>query len=59
MIIFSPSKIWYNQTFTQLGLLIATVSQMIGPQRWRSGIERWPRKRKIGCLNPSRDRQKS
>ena len=28
------------------------------PQRWRSRLERLPRKRKVGCLNPSRDRPK-
>ena len=27
-----------------------------GPRRWRSGLERSPRKRKVGCSNPSRDR---
>ena len=27
------------------------------PWRWRSGFERSPLKRKIGCSNPSRDRQ--
>ena len=28
-------------------------------RRWHSGLERWPRERKVGCLNPSRDRPKS
>ena len=28
-------------------------------QRWRSGLERSPRKRKVGCSNPNRDRPKS
>ena len=23
-------------------------------KRWRSGLERWPHKRKVGCSNPSR-----
>ena len=29
------------------------------PRRWRSRLERSPRKRKFGCSNPSRDRPKS
>ena len=29
------------------------------PRRWRSGPERSPRKRKVGCSNPSRDRPES
>ena len=29
------------------------------PRRWRSGLERWPRQRKVGCSNPSRDKPKS
>ena len=29
------------------------------PRRWRSGLQRSPRKRKDGCSNPSRDRHKS
>ena len=29
------------------------------PQRWRSGLEHSPRKRKVGCSNPSRHRPKS
>ena len=28
------------------------------PRRWRSGLERSPRKRKVVCSNPSRDRPK-
>ena len=30
-----------------------------GQRWWRSGLERWPRKRKVGCSNLSRDRPKS
>ena len=26
------------------------------PRRWRSRFERSPRKRKVGCSNPSRER---
>ena len=29
------------------------------PRRWRSELDRSPRKRKVGCSNPSRDRLKS
>ena len=29
------------------------------PRRWRSGLERSPRKRKVGCSNPGRKRPKS
>ena len=29
------------------------------PRRWQSGLEYWPRKRKVGCSNPSCDRPKS
>ena len=29
------------------------------PLRWRGGYERWARKRKVGCSNPSRHRSKS
>ena len=28
-------------------------------RRWRSGLERWPRKQKVWCSNPGRDRPKS
>ena len=28
-------------------------------RRWRSGLERWPRKQKVGCSNSGRDRPKS
>ena len=34
-------------------------SIIIERQRWRGGLERWPRKRLVGCLNPNRDRTKS
>ena len=29
------------------------------PHRLRTGLGRWPRKRKVGCSNPSRDRPKA
>ena len=28
-------------------------------RQWRSGLERWPRKRKVRCSNPSHDRPHS
>ena len=37
----------------------ATVSTNQEPRRRRSGLERSPRKRKVGCSNPSHDRPKS
>ena len=30
--------------------------QIMSPRRWRSGLECHPRKRKVGCSNPIRDR---
>ena len=32
---------------------------LYGHCRWCSGLERWPRKQKVGCSNPSRNRPKS
>ena len=29
------------------------------PRRWRSGKDRWPHKRTVGCSNDGRDRLKS
>ena len=37
----------------------STFTPTCRPRGWRSGLERWPRKRKVGCSNPSRDRPKS
>ena len=40
-------------------LLIYLYFTIEEPQRWRGGLERWFRKRKVWCSNPSRDRPKS
>ena len=41
------------------GVLTVFSRRYGAPRRWRSGLERSPRKRKVGCSNPSRDRPKS
>ena len=40
--------------------IIVILSSFVPPRQWRSRLERyWPRKRKVGCLNPSHDRPMS
>ena len=41
-------------------LFFFMISLFVPPRRWRSRLERyWPRKRKVGCLNPSHDKPMS
>ena len=50
-------NVLHFQIYNSIDTFFITPSVM--PQWWRSGLERSTRKRKVGCLNPSRDRPKS
>ena len=56
-------RIWFwDEHFHVRGTLnreVLFVPNTAKPRRWRSGLERSPRKRKIGCSNPSSDKPKS
>ena len=69
---YEESQVWHTQqsnihvTYPRHRYLTNTHIQYGGapfiievPRRWRSGLERSPRKRKVRCSNPSRDRTKS
>ena len=54
-VVRAQSRIFF-WTDTSTAVIYNVSLELPWPRPWRSGIERSPRKQKIGCSNPSRDK---